>query len=231
MSIQEFLQPYWDLIYTYSPLFFPAIIITLQLTVLSILLGIILGLIAAFAKIASNKWINRIADIYITVIRGTPLIVQLSFIYFALPGIGIDLTAFTSGVIGLGIHNGAYIAEIIRGGIQSINIGQTEAGRSLGLTYGQTMKRITLPQAFKRIIPPLGNQFIIALKDSSLAGLITVNEIYMTARRLGASTYRQMDFYLLAGVFYLILVTVFSFLVNKLENRLKTSSREQSEVL
>ncbi len=220
-----------DFVTTYSPLFVPAVSITLQLTALSILLGLVLGLITAFAKISSAKPINVLADAYITVIRGTPLIVQLSFIYFALPGIGIDLNAFTAATVGLGIHNGAYIAEIIRGGIQSINIGQMEAARSLGMTYGRAMRRVVLPQAFRRIIPSLGNQFIIALKDSSLAGLITVNEIYMTSRRLGASTYQQMEFYMLAGAFYLILVGIFSILVAKLERRLQTSSRQSSGVL
>lgn len=215
----------------YTPLFLPAILVTLQLTVLSILLGIAIGLVSAFAKLSSNRWLNRIADMYITVIRGTPLIVQLSFIYFALPGIGIDLNAFTAATIGLGIHNGAYIAEIIRGGIQSISTGQMEAARSLGMTYQKAMRRVILPQAFRRIVPPLGNQFIIALKDSSLAGLITVNEIYMTSRRLGASTYQQMEFYMLAGLFYLILVSIFSILVARLEKKLETSKRQASQVL
>ena len=216
---------------TYTPLFIPATWITLQLTVLSILLGCGLGLLTAFAKLSDKKLLNRVADVYITVIRGTPLIVQLSFIYFALPGIGINLSAFTSAVVGLGIHNGAYIAEIIRGGIQSIDTGQMEAARSVGMDYGRAMRRIILPQAFRQIVPPLGNQFIISLKDSSLAGLITVNEIYMTSRRLGASTYQQMEFYLMAGVFYLLMVTVFSLIVNRLEKRLQTSSRQVSEVL
>lgn len=220
-----------EFIQTYTPLFIPAVWLTLQLTILSILLGVVLGLVTAFAKLSGSKIINRIADVYITVIRGTPLIVQLSFIYFALPGVGINLTAFTSAAIGLGIHNGAYIAEIIRGGIQSISTGQSEAARSLGMTYGMSMRRIILPQAFKQIVPPLGNQFIISLKDSSLAGLITVNEIYMTSRRLGASTYQQMEFYMMAGVFYLILVTIFSLIVARLEKRLQTSSRQASEVL
>ncbi|MCK9525252.1 MAG: amino acid ABC transporter permease [Limnochordia bacterium] len=224
MQLLEFIK-------TYTPLFIPATWITLQLTILSILLGCTLGLLTAFAKLSDKRLLNRVADVYITAIRGTPLIVQLSFIYFALPGIGINLSAFTSAVVGLGIHNGAYIAEIIRGGIQSIDTGQMEAARSVGMTYGKAMRRIILPQAFKRSVPPLGNQFIIALKDSSLAGLITVNEIYMTSRRLGASTYRQMEFYLMAGAFYLVMVTIFAFLVTRLEKRLQSSSRQASEVL
>ncbi len=224
MAVLEFIK-------TYSPLFLPAIWITIQLAVLSILLGIVIGLITALAKLTRVKLVNRVADLYITAIRGTPLIVQLSFIYFALPGIGIELSAFVAGSLGLGIHNGAYIAEIFRGGIQSISTGQTEAARSLGMTQGQTMRRIILPQALRRVIPPLGNQFIIALKDSSLAGLITVNEIYMTSRRLGASTYQQMEFYMLAGAFYLILVTLFSVVVQKVEKTLETSKRQSSEIL
>ncbi len=221
----------FEFVSTYAPLFFPAVRITLQLTALSIVLGLVLGLITAFAKLSSKSLINYAADAYITVIRGTPLIVQLSFIYFALPGIGIDLDAFTAATIGLGIHNGAYIAEIIRGGIQSIDLGQMEAARSLGMTYGKAMRRVVLPQAFRRIVPALGNQFIIALKDSSLAGLITVNEIYMTSRRLGASTFQQMEFYMLAGAFYLILVGIFSVIVARLERHLRTSSRQTSGVL
>ena len=155
---------------------------TLYITTLGILAGIITGLVVALAKISKRKALNKLASVYIFVIRGTPLLLQLFIIYYGMTAI-VTVPPLASAVIALGIHNGAYIAEIFRGAIQSIDYGQMEAARSLGMTRGRAMRRIVLPQAFKRAVPPLGNQFIIALKDSSLASTIAVPELCSVAVR------------------------------------------------
>lgn len=197
---------------------------TLKLTVVSLLMALVIGLVFAFFKISKFKILNWIADFYITIIRGTPLIVQIMFLYFGIASI-IVLEDFWAGAIALAVHSGAYIAEIFRGAIQSIDKGQMEAAKSVGMNYSLAMRRIILPQAFKRAVPSLGNQFIIGLKDSSLVALIGVQEIYGTALTEAASTFKQMETYVVAGLYYLILVLIFTYLVNRLEKRLDVSNR------
>jgi polar amino acid transport system permease protein len=158
------------------------------------------------------------ANIYIALIRGTPLIVQIFIFYFGLAQLGIP--GFWCAVYGLAMHNGAYIAEIFRGSIQSIDKGQMEAGRSLGMPYGLTMRRVILPQAFKRALPPLGNQFIIGLKDSSLASFIALTELFNIATTQGSRTFDEMTYLIIVGMYYLVLVLLFTLLVNLLEKKL-----------
>jgi polar amino acid transport system permease protein len=202
------------------PAFLEATVVTLKLTITSLLLAMILGLIIAFFKISKNRILYKIAQLYITVIRGTPLIVQLMFFYFGLIEL-VVLPAFWAGSLALAIHAGAYIAEIFRGAIQSIDSGQMEAARSLGMSKMLAMRRIIMPQAFQRAVPPLGNQFIIGLKDSSLVAYLGVPEIYGTALYEQAANYNPFETYLVAGMYYLVLVIFFTYLVNKLEIRLK----------
>lgn len=192
---------------------------TIRLTAVSLALGMVIGLVFAFFKISGIKVLYGIAQLYITIIRGTPLIVQLMFLYFGIIKL-VVLPAFWAGSLALAIHAGAYIAEIFRGSIQSIDRGQMEAARSLGMTYPLAMRRIILPQAFKRAIPPLGNQFIIGLKDSSLVAYLGVAEIYGTALYAQAENFQPFETYLVAGFYYLMLVVIFTWLVNKLELRL-----------
>ncbi|OAT79351.1 amino acid ABC transporter permease [Desulfotomaculum copahuensis] len=200
--------------------FLQAALLTLELTAAALAMGTVIGLIFALMKISGRKPLRYIADIYITVIRGTPLIVQLFVIYFGLASV-VDFGSFWSAAIALAIHNGAYIAEIFRAGIQSIDRGQAEAARSLGMNYKLTMRRIILPQAFKRIIPPLGNQFIIGLKDSSMAAFVTVPELFGVAMQLASNHFADLQFYSIAGLYYLALVLMFTLLVNWLERRLQ----------
>lgn len=204
-SIPEFSQAAW---------------VTIQLTFFSLVLATILGLIFSFLKISSIRPLNWIANIYITVIRGTPLIVQISFFYFGLTAFGIVLPTFWAGVFALGIHSGAYIAEIFRGAIQSIDRGQMEAARSLGMSYPLAMRRIILPQAFKRSIPPIANQFIIGLKDSSLVAYIGATELWGIALGIAADNYKPFQTYVVNGLYYLVLVLLFTLLANLLEKRL-----------
>lgn len=199
--------------------FTQATLVTLKLTFVSLVLASFIGLLFAFFKISGSRLLYYIAQAYITVIRGTPLIVQLMFLYFGIIKL-VVLPAFWAGSLALAIHAGAYIAEIFRGTIQSIDKGQMEAARSLGMSYPLAMRRIILPQAFKRAIPPLGNQFIIGLKDSSLVAYLGVAEIFGTSLYAQAENFQPFETYMVAGMYYLVLVIIFTFLVNKLELKL-----------
>lgn len=214
---------FFQYLVTSIPFFIRAAAVTVELTVAALVIGMVIGLVFALMKISGRRFLRYIADTYITIIRGTPLIVQLFAIYFGLASI-VDFGSFWSAAIALAVHNGAYIAEILRGGIQSIDRGQMEAARSLGMSYSLAMRRIILPQAFKRIVPPLGNQFIIGLKDSSLAAFVTMEELFGVSMRLASTHYAELQFYTIAGLYYLVLVIVFTFLVNFLERRLKIES-------
>ncbi|WP_227763316.1 amino acid ABC transporter permease [Zhaonella formicivorans] len=211
-----------DLLRTW-PIFFQAALVTVQLTAVALAMGTAIGLVFALLKISKNKLLIGIANGYITVIRGTPLIVQIFWIYYGLASV-VDVGGFWAAILALAVHNGAYIAEIFRGGIESIDRGQMEAARSLGMPYGLAMRRIILPQAFRRIVPPLGNQFIIGLKDSSLAAFVTIEELFNISMRMASATFRDIQYYTIAGLYYLALVVIFSFLVNKLEQRLAAGS-------
>lgn len=204
--------------------FIDATILTLKLTVVSILIGIIIGLVFALMKISRLKILGLISDIYVYLVRGTPLIVQIFILYFGLSGIFL-LPDFWAASLALALHNGAYIAEILRGTIQSVDKGQMEAGRSLGMTKALTLRRIILPQAFRRALPPLGNQFIIALKDSSLAAFISMNELFNIATTLGSNNFDEMTYLLIVAVYYLLLVALLTFVVSKIEKNLAVSDR------
>jgi polar amino acid transport system permease protein len=198
---------------------------TLQITVVSLIFGSVIGLIFAFFRISNSKILTGIAKLYITVIRGTPLLLQIMVLYFGIQEL-ISLTNFWAGAFALAVHSGAYLAEIFRGTIQSIDRGQMEAARSLGMTYPLAMRRIVLPQAFKRAIPPLGNQFIIGLKDSSLVALIGFHEIYLYSQSTAARTFLQLESYTIAAIYYLVLVLVFTFILHKMEKRLDVDNKE-----
>mgnify|MGYP000601525525 CR=1 FL=1 len=167
---------------------------TIELTFIAIIFGLIIGLVVALAKISGKHFLIKLAAFYTWIIRGTPLLLQLYFIYYGLPQIGINFTPFAAASIGLSICAGAYIAEIIRAGIQSIDKGQMEAARSLGMTYLQAMRRIIIPQAYRRMIPPLGNEFIALLKDSSLVSTIAMVDLMRTANQMYATTFRPLKF-------------------------------------
>lgn len=196
-----------------------AAFLTLRLTITSLLIGSIIGLIFAFFRISTNKWLNKFATLYIGLIRGTPLIVQIAILYFGIASV-VTLSQFWAGALALAIHNGAYIAEIFRGAIQSVDSGQMEAGRSLGMSYPLTMRRIILPQAFKFSIPPLGNQFIIGLKDSSLVAYVGMSDLWGSGLSEAAANYQQLQTYIVVGFYYLVLVLIFTFLLRKMENRM-----------
>lgn len=215
---------FWDLLIKTIPGYMDAILATVQITLVGLVIGLVIGLFFSILKVSDMKILNYIADAYIYIIRGTPLIVQIFILYFGLVEF-VDLGRLWAGGIALGVHNGAYIAEIFRGSIQSIDKGQTEAARSLGMPAKLAMRRIILPQAFRRALPPLGNQFIIALKDSSLVAFIGFQDLFNRAQRLTSSTGLAMENYIIVGIYYLILVLVLTYLVNRLEYRLSKSER------
>lgn len=231
MISQLFDQFPWDLsvVVLRFPLFWKAGLMTLGITSSGILAGVLLGLLFALLRISHNRVLRGIAKSYIFIIRGTPLLLQLFIIYYGLTAL-VTIPPFPSAVIALAVHNGAYIAEVFRGAIESIGRGQMEAARSLGMTHSKAMIRIILPQAFKRAIPPMGNQFIIALKDSSLASTVTVPELLLKGRQLGASSFMYMEMLIIVAIYYLILTSIFHVLVSKLENHYNTDQKENEKI-
>lgn len=199
--------------------FLKAALVTLKITAIAIVLGTLFGIVFALMKISRSKILQTIANLYITLIRGTPLIVQIMFLYYGITSI-VVLSNFWAGAIALGVHNGAYIAEIFRGAIQGVDRGQREASLALGMNRTQAMRRIIFPQALRRAIPPLGNQFIITLKDSSLVYVIGVTELFGLANREAAASFMPFETFLVVGLYYLVLVLIFTWLLKLYENRL-----------
>ena len=207
---------------------------TLELTVIALILGIVLGVVVAVIRTSHDQQhlgrrnpvlgiLNAVCKVYTTVIRGTPMMVQLLIWGFVIFKTSRNHTMV--GALGLGINSGAYVAEIVRGGLMSVDIGQTEAGRSLGLNYLDTMRFIVIPQAFKNILPSLGNEFITLLKDTSLVSAIGGTEMVYYAQAVGGKTYEYMFPLLGIAVMYLILVMILSWLQGKMERRLRQSDR------
>lgn len=195
-------------------------IMTVQLTVITILIGTILGIITALFKLTKNFFTYWLSTIYTWVFRGTPMILQLFFFYYALPMMGVTLEPFTAAVIGLSLNCGAYMAEIIRGGIISIDKGQFEASKALGFTYFQTMRKIILPQTIRIIIPSVGNEFITMLKDTSLVSTIAMVELMRSAMQISSTTFKYTEMLLAAGLLYLLMTTVFTSAFAYIEKKL-----------
>lgn len=209
-----------DFIKNILPILLKGSVMTVELTIITIILGSILGILLALLRLSNNKVLKYISSFYAWIFRGTPLLLQLFFFYYGLPFIGIELTPFTAAVIGLALNCGAYMSEIIRGGIQSIDQGQFEAAKALGFSYTQTMKRIILPQTFKVIIPPVGNEFISILKDTSLVSTIAMVELMRSAQQIYATSFDPISVFLTAAVFYLIMTTVFTTVFGIIERKL-----------
>lgn len=193
---------------------------TLLITVVSMFFGLIIGLITAIARLKGNRFFRAIARVYVSIIRGTPPLVQIVIVYFGLVDYGIELGALTAAYIALSINIGAYVSEAFRGAIQAVPAGQTEAALATGMTESQAIKRIVIPQAIRIAIPPLGNTFVGMLKETSLVSVIAVTELMRSAQLLVAQYYVYMPFYLSIAVMYWIMSTVFTFILNKLEKRL-----------
>lgn len=225
MLVIDFLDIRFDVIWNYRELFIRGIGVTLTLTLIGYIGGFLLGLLVGLGKLSKRKWISIPAKYYIDIFRGTPLLVQILIIHVAvIPTIfGHSLGPFISGVVALILNSAAYNAEIIRAGIQSIEKGQMEAARSLGMPSGIAMRSIILPQAFRRMVPPLGNELIALLKDSSLVMVIAVNDLLYAGKVVAGASFRTWEPYITIAILYLILTFIFSKIINYVENRFSNS--------
>lgn len=210
---------------------------TLLLTLLALLIGVFLGVIISLIRVSWDKnhtemhgagkfflgFFNALSKVYLTVIRGTPMVVQLMIMYFVI--FASSRNKVMVGALSFGINSGAYVAEIIRGGIMSIDAGQMEAGRSLGFGYVSTMRYVILPQAFKAVLPTLANEFIVLLKETAVAGYVGLADVTYAGNIIGGNCYDYLFPLLMSALIYLVLVMFFTFLVGKLERRLRSSER------
>lgn len=221
MAIIEVLQNYW-------PSFCKALVITLEMTVFSLIFATVIGTVFGLFNVSKVKVLKVIANVYIDIIRGTPLLVQVFILYYGLtsmlnfqwPSIGGFTSSFIAGVVTLSINAGAYMAEIIRGGIESIDKGQMEAARSLGLSYPKAMWKIILPQAFRTMLPSIINQFIISLKDTSLISVIGPRELTQNGKIIAANaSTKVMAIWIVVALFYLVVCTVLSRLAKIVERK------------
>jgi polar amino acid transport system permease protein len=219
----------WDFIRTYTPFIFQGVWLTISLSILAILLSIILAIAGALGRLSRSPFAYALSTFYISLIRGTPLLLQIFFFFLALPQLGIVLSGMTAGVLALGINYGAYNTEIVRAGIQSVGIGQREAALAIGMTNVQIMRRVVLPQALRLTIPPLGNQFIAMLKDTSLVATTGfVWEILWRAQKVGRANFRSLEALLIAAVFYWIITIIFSAIQDRIEARVARGERTLS---
>lgn len=205
------------------PRLFEGMLITLKLTIITGTLGFILGMLIALLRISRIKFLNYFAIVYITLFRGTPLLLQILFVYFALPTLfDITLDSMPAGILALSLNAAAYLAEIFRAGILSIPKGQMEAGRALGLSHKQVMFKIIIPQTYRRIIPPVVNEFSALTKETSLVSVISLSELLYVTQRIGAKYLRPWEVYFWAALGYLLVVLVLSFTASYLERKLES---------
>ena len=201
-------------------------LVTVEVTAASLGLGCVLGLLVGTGRLnPRRRIIYGACTAYLTFIRGTPLLVQLFLLFFGLPQFGILLPAFLCGVLGLGIYSGAYVSEIVRGSIQSIDRGQMEAARSLGMPYRMAMRKIVLPQAFVRMIPPLGNEFIALIKNSALVSLLTIDDVMHEGEKIISVSYRSLEVYLAIAFIYLLLTGLTTLVLRRTERTLRADGR------
>ena len=203
-------------------------LVTIEITSASLLLGSVLGLLFGIGRLDKSKKLRYgVCSTYVIFIRGTPLIVQLFLLFFGLPEFDILLPAFVCCVLGLGIYSGAYISEIVRGAIQSVEKGQMEAARSLGMSAGTAMRTIILPQALVRMIPPLGNEFIALIKNSALVSLLTIADLMHEGQKIISVSYRSLEVYLAIALMYLILTSATSMILQRIEKHLRAGGAVQ----
>lgn len=197
--------------------------VTIEVTTGAILLGCAIGLLIGLGRLDSRRRLVYAAcTAYVSFVRGTPLLVQLFIWFFGLPHFGINLPAFFCGVVGMGMYSGAYVSEIVRGAIQSIDRGQMEAARSLGMPYRMAMREIIVPQAVVRMIPALGNEFIALIKNSSLVSLLTIADLMHEGQKIISVSYRSLEVYLAVAMVYFVLTNATGMLLRQLERKLGT---------
>lgn len=217
-------DPYWRILQ-----FLPdGVLVTFQVTILSILFSLVLGLVTGLGRLSRNRLVNLTASTYVEIIRGIPLLVQLFYIYYALGRIQIfqNLPPLAAAVVAMGICYGAYMGEVFRAGIESIDKGQAEAARSLGFSRAQTMLLVVLPQAWRTILPPVGNEFIALLKDSSLVSILAVSDLLRRGREFAGESFLYFEAYTMVALVYLVITLFLSKAVSKMEQRLNYYERD-----
>ena len=211
-----------SIVQEYLPFLLLGVGITIRYTVLAFLLGSVMGLLISLGRVSRSKLLRYPCLWYVDFIRGTPLLAQVYLIHFGLPQVlGYRPVGSVDALVALTLNAAAYIAEIWRGGIESIERGQMEAARSLGMTYGQAMRQVILPQALRRVIPPLGNEFIALLKESSLVSVIGLEDLMMKAKMMAGRSFRPFEAYFTVALIYLVLTLTFARVLSRLEGRLK----------
>ena len=214
---------YFSMFIKYLPRLLGGLRMTILIAIFGLLIAVILGVFLGILSISGKKVLVKIANFYITIIRGTPLMILALFLYFGV--IKDSLPLVMSASLILGLNASAFMAEIFRAGIQAIDYGQMEAARSLGLSYGQTMRKIILPQAFKIMIPSLMNQFISSIKDTAILSAISVNELTMVAKTIIARNFKAFEIYSYAAIIYIVVITALTFLSKYVERRLAYDKR------
>ena len=212
---------FWNDAVEFAPILLKGAQVTVMVTITSLVLSTFLGLFWALLRTSHIKVLSWISATFVNTIRGIPILVQLFYIYFVLPEIGIQLTAYQAGSIGLGIAYSAYMSEVFRAGIEAIDVGQIEAAHTIGMTRWLVMTRVVLPQAFRIALPPYGNNLIMLLKDSSQTSAITVAELSLESKLIAASTFKNTTVFTMGAIGYLIMSLPLIFLVARLEKRFK----------
>ena len=211
-----------ELIIKYWPLFLEGATTTVLLSFFSVIVGVGCGTLMALARLSQNKFLSKAAKVYIDIIRGTPLLVQLYLVYFGLATV-LDLNDFVSGVIAVSVNTTAYIAKIIRSGIQSVDKGQMEAARSMGMPKRMAMRQIILPQAMKNILPAIGNEFATLIKETSIVSLIGIHDLMYSSDTVRGATFTVFIPLLMTAFLYFVMTTTIAFFMDKLERKLQAS--------
>lgn len=209
---------------TYSDVLITGFLNTLYSSIIALFFSLIIGTLMAILQLSKNKLINILANSYVEFFKNIPLLIIVMFFYVVVPLYWFSITGFTAGTIGLTIYTSAFIAETVRAGIMSVPKGQTEAGLSTGLTQNETMRYIVLPQAFKIVIPPLGNQFINLVKNSSVLAIVTGLDLMYQGDLIASETFNTFDTYILIGLIYLIITLPLTYLMSYIERRLNVTS-------
>ncbi|PYM66506.1 MAG: amino acid ABC transporter permease [Candidatus Rokuibacteriota bacterium] len=211
----------------YLPQLLQGAVVSIEMTVWVMALSLVFGLVVALARLTRMRAVRIAATFYVEVVRGTPAILQLFYIYFVLPAFGINIPPFGAGVVGLTVNYAAYLSEVYRAGIQAVPRGQVEAAMALGMSRRLMMRRVILPQAIRIVVPPLGNYFISLFKDTALASTITVKELMFSGQIIAATNFQYFTIYTIAGIIYLGLSYSGSLAVQYLERRMKVGNRRR----
>lgn len=209
-----------DLVERALPLLGPAVVNTLLLGVTSFLIGSVIGLFVALCRLSQNRVARYFAVAYVSIVRGTPLLIQVLLIYFGLPQLGVVISPIPAAIAAFSINGGAYLSENFRAGVLAVDRGQREAAHSLSMTYSQSLRRVVLPQAARIALPPVGSRFIAIMKDTSLASVITVVELTRVANMVGSATFRYIEMFLIVAFVYWVINTILSAAQEVLERRL-----------